>query len=235
VLLAGLEAGMVGALWMLAWLGISATWQQRSFWSPENLMATAFDRNATLPPGFRAATCAGLALYLLMYSLLGAVFAAAVRDRVPRSRVMLLSVTFALAWYYFSFRWAFKFTMPLVALLHVERSTMLGHLVYGTILGRYPVYAERLVGTPEAGAQPVAEEAAAESRLVETAEAGVQPGAEETSAESRLAETAEAGVQPVAEDAAAESRLVEAGALPVAERAVTETVEQAQDGPPGQP
>jgi len=161
---------MVGALWMLAWLGISATWQQRSFWSPENLMATAFDRNATLPPGFTAGTWGGLALYLAMYSLLGAVFAAVVRGRVPQKRVMLLSVTFALAWYYFSFRWAFKTAMPLVALLHVERSTMLGHLVYGTMLGRYPLYVERLVGTPEAGPQPVAEEAATET--VEQAQDG---------------------------------------------------------------
>jgi hypothetical protein len=147
-LLAGLEAGMVGALWMLAWLGISSVWQQGGFWAPENLMSTAFDRNASLAAGFTASTCAGLALYLSIYSLLGVIFALGVRDRAPRTRVMLLGVIFALAWYYFSFRWMFKSAMPLVALLHVERPTVLGHLVYGTILGRYPLYLHRLVGTP---------------------------------------------------------------------------------------
>jgi hypothetical protein len=70
---------------------------------------------------------------------------------------MLLSVTFALAWYYFSFRWAFKTAMPLVALLHVEHPTILGHLVYGTMLGRYPVYVDRLVGkAPAAAVEAVA-------------------------------------------------------------------------------
>ena len=146
-LLAGLEAGMVGALWMLAWLGTSSVWQQRSFWTPENLMSTAFNRDASLAPGFTASTWTGLALYLLIYSLLGAVFAVAVRGRVPRTRVMLLAVVFGLAWYYISFQGMFKVAMPLVALLHVERSTVLGHLVYGTMLGRFPLYVERLMGT----------------------------------------------------------------------------------------
>src|SRR5437867_476971 len=40
--LAGLQAGMLGVCWMLAWLGLSAKWQNRSFWTAENLMATAF-------------------------------------------------------------------------------------------------------------------------------------------------------------------------------------------------
>jgi hypothetical protein len=173
--LAGLEAGMVGALWMLAWLGTSAVWQQRSFWTPENLMSTAFDRNASLGARFTGSTCAGMALYLLIYSLLGVLFALAVRGgRVPGRRVMLLAVTFALAWYYFSFQWIFKITLPLVALLHVERATVLGHLVYGTMLGRYPLYERRLVGTtepavvvveqgPPAIEAPVAEEVATET------------------------------------------------------------------------
>src|ERR1035438_9496554 len=110
--LAGLEGGMVGVLWMLVWLGVSSLWQQRSFWTPENLMATAFDRNSTLAPVFAWATCAGLALYVVIYSLLGAAFAVGVRDRVPRNRVMMLAVIFALLWYYLSFRWTFKFALP---------------------------------------------------------------------------------------------------------------------------
>src|SRR5271165_4297515 len=88
--LAGLEGGMVGVLWMLAWLGVSSVWQQRSFWTPENLMYTAFDRNSMLAPVFTWATCGGLALYVLIYSLLGAAFSWIVRDRVPRGRIMLL-------------------------------------------------------------------------------------------------------------------------------------------------
>jgi hypothetical protein len=120
--LAGLEGGTVGVLWMLTWLGVSSVWQQRSFWAPENLMATAFDRNSTLAP----------------------------------VRVMLIAVIFAVVWYYFSFRWIFRFVLPLVALLHVEHTTLVGHLLYGTILGRFPVYVHRLMNT----APPIVMEAA---------------------------------------------------------------------------
>jgi hypothetical protein len=162
--LAGLEGGTVGVLWMLAWLGVSSVWQQRSFWAPENLMATAFDRSSNLAPIFTWATCVGLAVYVLMYSVLGAAFSSAVRDRVPARRVMLLAVTFAIVWYYFSFRWSFKLALPLVALLHVEHSTLVGHLLYGTMLGRYPAYVHRLMNTAppvvvaeEAGDVPMAE------------------------------------------------------------------------------
>lgn len=178
-LLAGMEGGTVGVLWMLAWLGISSLWQQRSFWSPENLMSTAFNRNATLAPVFTFATCGGLALYVLIYSLLGAGFASALRDRAPRNRVMLLAVVFALFWYYISFRWIFKFTLPLVALLHVEHTTVVGHLLYGTMLGRYPVYVQRLMF---AGPNPVAQlpaPAAIEATVTE-APAAEKPGETES-------------------------------------------------------
>jgi hypothetical protein len=138
--LAGLQAGMVGVLWMLAWLGLSAKWQTRSVWTSENLMASMFYGSAAIRRGFAGETLAGLAVYLLVYSLLGALLAAVMRDRHPRLRVTLVSVLFALGWYYLSFHVIWKAVNPLVTLLHVERATILGHLVYGTLLGRYPVY-----------------------------------------------------------------------------------------------
>jgi hypothetical protein len=137
---------MLGALWMLVWIGLSSVWQRQSFWIAENLMATAFRRDAPLSGA--GSTFPGLALYLLMYSLLGGLFALVVRRRLPRVRLLLLSVLFGLAWYWFSFQWMWKTVMPLVAAWHVEQSTMLGHLVYGTVLGRYPLYLARLEQSP---------------------------------------------------------------------------------------
>jgi len=169
--LAGLEGGTVGVLWMLAWLGISSLWQQRGFWSPENLMSTAFDRNATLAPMFTWATCGGLALYVLIYSLLGMIFATVVRDRIPRGRVMLVAVIFALVWYYFTFRLVYRFAFPLVAMLHVVRSTIVGHLLYGTMLGRYPVYFDRLMG-----AAPPAAEASCPAEITAPAAVATEIG-----------------------------------------------------------
>jgi hypothetical protein len=142
-LLAGLAAGMTGAFWMLFAMGATAAWKRLSFWTPENLFATFFYGEAALHSGFSSRTVSGLALYLLIYSGLGALFALAVRDRLPRMRVTLLAVLFAICWYYTSFRLLWKTAMPLVALLHQERPTIFGHVIYGAILGRYPVFMRR--------------------------------------------------------------------------------------------
>ena len=138
--LAGLQGGMIGVLCMLAWLGISATWQQRSFWTAENLMATVFYGNRAIRSGFAGETVSGLAVYVALYSFLGALFAALLRDRLPRLRTFLLALVFALGWYYLSFRVLWRSVMPLVALLHVQGTTAFGHLIYGAVLGRYPAH-----------------------------------------------------------------------------------------------
>ena len=138
--LAGLQAGMLGVLWMLAWMGTSSAWQGRSFWTPENLMASAFHPHSAIRGIFAASSLSGLALYLVLYSLLGALFASAIRDRLPRLRAVLAGAVFGLCWYYLTFQLLWKNLLPLVASLHVEHSTILGHLLYGAILGRFPVY-----------------------------------------------------------------------------------------------
>jgi hypothetical protein len=152
--LAGLEGGTLGVLCMLAWLGISATWQQRSFWTAENLMASVFYGARAIRSGFAGETLSGLAMYVVVYSLLGALFAVFVRDRLPRIRTFLLSLVFALGWYYLSFRLLWRSVMPLVALLHVQGATAVGHLIYGAVLGRYPAHWGRPAATPGGMEQP---------------------------------------------------------------------------------
>jgi hypothetical protein len=125
---------------MLAWLGVSATWQRRSFWTAENLLASAFYGDDAIRSGFAFSTLSGLALYLLLYSLLGAALAALVRERASQGRTVLLGMAFGMGWYYASFHLLWKSLMPLVPLLHTERPTVIGHLLYGAILGRYPGY-----------------------------------------------------------------------------------------------
>lgn len=138
--LAGLQAGMLGACSMLVWLGISSFWQRRSFWTAANLMASLFYGPRAIRSGFSGLTLSGLAVYLILYSLLGAVFALAVRNRFSLVRTALVSALFAMFWYYLSFRLLWKSALPLVALLHAERPTALGHLLYGAVLGRFPKY-----------------------------------------------------------------------------------------------
>jgi hypothetical protein len=146
--LAGLQAGMSGVWWMLAWMGASAVWQRRSFWTPENLMASVFYGNAAIRRGFAASTVSGLALYVLLYSLLGAGFAMAVGDRLPRPRLALASIAFALCWYYVAFHLVAQAVSPLIVLLDAERTTVLGHAIYGALLARFPMYLRHAATLP---------------------------------------------------------------------------------------
>lgn len=152
--LAGLQAGMLAALWMLAGMGVAAAWQRSSFWTAENLLASTFYGSRAIHTGFAFSTLSGLALYLIVYSLFGCVFAIAVQTRLPRLRLLLVSVAAAVIWYYLSFDGIWRALSPLVPLLHAERPTLLGHVIYGVVLARFPRY---LPPATPAALEPIAE------------------------------------------------------------------------------
>jgi hypothetical protein len=149
--LAGLQAGMLGALGMLAWLGIVSLWDRRGFWHDENLFATFFYGDDAVRAGFGIKTLPGLALYLIVYSALGFIFALAMRDHFPPRRLLLAGLIFALGWFYLSFHLLWKSAMPLVYLLYADRPMIVGHLIYGACLARFPVYLPGKKGGPGAG------------------------------------------------------------------------------------
>jgi hypothetical protein len=125
---------------MLAWMGVSAVWQRRSFWTAENLMASVFYGDAAIRRGFGFSTLSVLALYLILYSLLGAGFAIAARSRLTGAGTLLVSILFSLAWYYLWFHWVGRSVMPLIGLLHSERPNLFGHVIYGSLLARFHAY-----------------------------------------------------------------------------------------------
>jgi hypothetical protein len=138
--LAGLQAGTFGALLMLAWLGLSAVVQRRSFWTAANLMASTFYGDRALHSGFARSTLSGLALYVIVYAALGALFALVMNGRANALRTVLIGVLFGMGWYYLSFGVIWKRFSPLVWLLHAGRPTMFGHLMYGALAGRFPAF-----------------------------------------------------------------------------------------------
>ena len=144
--LAGLEAGMLGVLAMLAWLGAASAFYRRSVWTSANLMGSLFYGEAALRPGFGVRTLSGLSVYLLVYSLLGAGFALAERERFPRLRLILIGVIAGLAWYWFAFHFLLERVDPLVWLYTHDRPMLIGHVFYGALLARYPLYLRRLRG-----------------------------------------------------------------------------------------
>ncbi len=156
--LAGLQAGMIAICWMLAWMGLSAMGQRRSFWTAENLIATLLHGDSAIRRGFGVTTWSGLALYLLCYSLLGAVFAFVIRSRFTSLGTVLLGVLCSVGWYALVFRALGQSLMPLVWLLHAEKSTAFGHVIFGILVARFPAYlpaANQPVATPPADNAPV--------------------------------------------------------------------------------
>ena len=151
--LAGLQAGMIGVSGMLAWLAASALWQHRSFWMSENLMASVFYGEAAIRNGFAFSTVSGLAVFLIVYSLLGGLFATAAGDRLTGWGSLLVGILFAVCWYYLWFQTIGKTAMPLVTRLHSERPTLFGHVIFGCLLARFHWYlpGEEQAGQPDAG------------------------------------------------------------------------------------
>ena len=137
----GLQAGMAGGLVMLAWLGLATLWSKHSVWWFPNLMATTFGGDAALQSKFGRYSFAGLALHLLQYSLLGAIFARIAPERASYPRLLLLGLLLSLAYYFLMYDLLWKHINPLVPLYSPDRQILIGHIFYGFMLARLRNYA----------------------------------------------------------------------------------------------
>ena len=139
-LLAGLQAGMAGALLMLGWLLIVTVWSMHSVWWFPNLMATTFGGDPALKTGFGKYSLAGLALHLVQYSALGAVFAALISPRLAYTRLLLLGILVSIGFYYLMFGFVWKHVNPLIPLYSPDRQIIIAHVFYGLMLARVRHY-----------------------------------------------------------------------------------------------
>ena len=148
--LAGLQAGVVGVLSLLGYLALDSAWHRRSIWTVPNLLATTFYGEAAYRQGFSARTSAGVALLVVIYGLLGTVFGMVTRDHGSHARVTLLGLIYGTAWFFISFDWLWKHINPLMALYSPDRAMLVGHLVYGAVLGgRFPAYRKDVSGVQQ--------------------------------------------------------------------------------------
>jgi hypothetical protein len=143
--LAGLQTGMAGALVMLAWLALAMLWSRHSIWWFPNLMATTFGGDPALQMNFGKYTAAGLALHLIQYSVLGAVFALIAPLRgaplhPSYTRLALLGLLLSLAFYYLMYDFVWKYWNPLIPLYIPDRAIVVAHVFFGMMLGRLPLY-----------------------------------------------------------------------------------------------
>src|SRR5215472_5915898 len=139
--LAGIQAGVIGGLVLLGYVAIDSLWHQRSIWTVPNLLASTFYGQAAYRSGFRTGTSAGLALAVFLYGVLGLLFALLVRDHGTKVRVLLAGVIFGVGWFFLSYDVLWKHFNPLVHLYSPDRAMLVGHLLYGSVLGgRFPAY-----------------------------------------------------------------------------------------------
>jgi len=68
------------------------------------------------------------------------VFAFVIRSRFTSFGTVLIGVLCAVGWYALVFRALGQNLMPLVWLLHAEKSTAFGHVIYGILIARFPAY-----------------------------------------------------------------------------------------------
>src|SRR5712692_8364914 len=157
--LAGIQAGVVGALILLGYLALDSKWHSRSIWAIPNLLASTFYGESAYGPGFGARTSAGIALLLFLYGVLGALFGLVVRDQSTRMRVMLAGLIFGTGWFFLSFDILWKHVNPLVKMYSPDRAMLVGHVLYGGVLGgRFPAYLKSILKVEGPAAPEVAAE-----------------------------------------------------------------------------
>ena len=142
--LAGLETGISGALAMLAWLAVPSLWTRRTVWWIPNLFASAFAHERFSYFRFSSYTAAGLALDLFVYGLFGCVFGLVWRDQRGGARLLWAGILIGLGTWYLLFRIAWRSAGPAVSIYSPDRQLLIGSLIYGVMLTRYPRVAARL-------------------------------------------------------------------------------------------
>ena len=142
--LAGLEAGIVGALLMIVWSMAGSLWSRRSIWAIPNLYATAFYGSRAYTNQVLRSSWSGLALMLavcglggIAWGLLGSVFWKSGRTRF----LAVFGALTGLLFYYLLFTGILHHAAPLLPLYAPEPETEIGYVIWGLALARSPGYA----------------------------------------------------------------------------------------------
>jgi hypothetical protein len=148
--LAGLQASVLGVLVMFAGLGLGSLFHGRSIWVVPNLFSTTFFGSNAYRNRFASTSWAGLALTFAIYGLLGVIWGCAWRDKKVRWLGVYGGLT-GLAVYFLFYDLIWRQLNPMVTLYAPDRQLQFGHIIWGMILARSPLYAMRI---SEAGQPP---------------------------------------------------------------------------------
>jgi len=141
--LAGIHAGILGALVLVACLMIGSVWNHRSIWSVPNLLATTFYGSDAYRNQLVRTSWTGMALIFAIYGFLGMIWGAVAGDRRKRA-LPLYGAIFGLVVYFVLYDFLGKHANPLVTLYGPDRQLQVGHLLWGLVLARSPGYSRRI-------------------------------------------------------------------------------------------
>lgn len=152
--LAGIHAGVLGALLMFACLMLGSAWNHHSVWLVPNLLSTTFFGDDAYRNQLARTSWSGLALMVTVYGTLGLVWGLIVKDRrIPW--LALYGIITGLAIYFIFYDFLWKHINPLVTLYAPDEQLQLGHVLWGLMLSRSPRYS-RSISEATADAAPEA-------------------------------------------------------------------------------
>jgi hypothetical protein len=144
--LAGLQAGVQGALVIFACLMAGSLWDGRSIWVVPNLFATTFFGSGVYRNQLLRTSWTGIALIVALYGVLGILWGCIWRDE-RRSWLALYGATAGVGVYFLFYGLLWRHINPLVTLYAPERQLQFGHVLWGIVLARSPLYARRIADT----------------------------------------------------------------------------------------
>jgi hypothetical protein len=141
--LAGLQAGVLGAILIVACLMIGSLWNGRSIWVVPNLFATTFYGSDVYRDQMLRTSWTGIALIVAIYGLLGVLWSCIWRDERGRW-IGLYGAIAGLCVYFLFYDFLWRHINPLITLYAPDRQLQTGHLLWGFVLARSPLYARRI-------------------------------------------------------------------------------------------
>ncbi|HEY3825338.1 MAG TPA: hypothetical protein VGL82_12315 [Bryobacteraceae bacterium] len=141
--LAGLQAGVLGALLLFACLMLGSLWNGRSIWVTPNLFASTFFGSEVYRNQFLRTSWIGLALVVAIYGALGSLWGCIWRDK-PRRWLALYGAIAGLGIYFLFFDVLWPHVNGLITLYAPNRQLQVGHVLWGMMLARSPLYARRI-------------------------------------------------------------------------------------------
>ncbi len=143
-LLAGLQAGIIGVFQMLACFIVSAFWTGDGIWTVPNLFSTVFYGEYGNADAFLHSTWAGIALMVVIYGLLGAIWGWWWKDE-RKPLLSLFGALTGLVTYFLFFDLIWPYADSLISISAPVRQLQVAHILWGAALAASPRYARQIM------------------------------------------------------------------------------------------